>query len=167
MLFRSSFKFFHKTLQGIKSFLSGCGCGNYHKLPKHSPLDRPHSPSRGFRCADEEEEAAAPGSTSRSEARRSREDRRKGKTAKGDGSAGVNGDREGSGRGQLVVRKIRELELLDLGNIEHVLDVEEVIHYYSLLRCQVYRGIVDEFFAEIYVEFRGETAAAGHQAAGG
>ncbi|OVA20354.1 hypothetical protein BVC80_157g171 [Macleaya cordata] len=53
----------------------------------------------------------------------------------------------------LVAKKLRELELMDMSDMEHVLDVEEVIHYYSRLTCPVYLDIFDKFFMQMYSEF--------------
>ncbi|KAI4376617.1 hypothetical protein MLD38_014359 [Melastoma candidum] len=168
MLFGSSpFKFLHRTLRGIKSFVSVCGCGNYQKLPKHSPLppkcqevinrwDPGHANARSG-------ETPAPSSHSDIQTH-NRADCGRRRTAGGGGSGGSNGDpssHKGSGRSFLVSRKLKELEVLDVGNIQHVLDVEEAIHYYSLLKCPVYRAIADDFFAEIYAELCRDSTAAG------
>ncbi|GMP59895.1 hypothetical protein CsSME_00022981 [Camellia sinensis var. sinensis] len=52
----------------------------------------------------------------------------------------------------LVAQKIKELEMVDKSNIEHVLDIEEVLHYYSRLTCPAYVDIVDKFFMDMYAE---------------
>ncbi|KAF8407043.1 hypothetical protein HHK36_006168 [Tetracentron sinense] len=53
----------------------------------------------------------------------------------------------------LVAQKLKELEMMDVSNIDHVLDIEEVLHYYSRLTCPVYLDIINKFFMEIYSEF--------------
>lgn len=53
----------------------------------------------------------------------------------------------------LVAKKIKELEKLDARNVDHTLDIEEVLHYYSRLTCPTYLEIVDKFFMEIFAEF--------------
>ncbi|XP_057736283.1 uncharacterized protein LOC130951605 [Arachis stenosperma] len=53
----------------------------------------------------------------------------------------------------IVEEKLRELEMLDISNVEYVLDIEEVLHYYSRLTCPAYLQIVDSFFMQIYSEF--------------
>lgn len=71
--------------------------------------------------------------------------------------------REGSSRSKsvrearsgLIAQKLKELEKMDMSNIDHVLDIEEVLHYYSLLTCPAYVEIVDKFFTEMYSEFFG------------
>ncbi|THF98523.1 hypothetical protein TEA_001166 [Camellia sinensis var. sinensis] len=40
--------------------------------------------------------------------------------------------------------------MVDKSNIEHVLDIEEVLHYYSRLTCPAYVDIVDKFFMDIW-----------------
>ncbi|KAI3802917.1 hypothetical protein L1987_31064 [Smallanthus sonchifolius] len=50
----------------------------------------------------------------------------------------------------LVTRKLKELEMMDRNNIDLVLDIEEVLHYYSRLTCPVYRDIIEKFFVEMY-----------------
>ncbi|KAK1376015.1 hypothetical protein POM88_032208 [Heracleum sosnowskyi] len=41
----------------------------------------------------------------------------------------------------------------DVYNKDHVMDIEEALHYYSLITCPVYQDIVDRFFMDIYSEF--------------
>ncbi|KAL5572665.1 hypothetical protein UlMin_022262 [Ulmus minor] len=55
----------------------------------------------------------------------------------------------------LVEEKLKELEMLDKSNVDHVLDIEEILHYYSRLTCPAYVDIVDNFFVEMFVEFFG------------
>ncbi|QHO01014.1 hypothetical protein HN51_035819 [Arachis hypogaea] len=54
----------------------------------------------------------------------------------------------------MLEKKLRELEMLETKDrVEHVLDIEEVLHYYSRLKCPFYIEIVDKFFMEIYTDF--------------
>ncbi|WVZ15318.1 hypothetical protein V8G54_012884 [Vigna mungo] len=55
----------------------------------------------------------------------------------------------------MVEQKLRELEMLDMNNVEYILDIEEVLHYYSRLTCPAYLEIVDKFFLEMYSELFG------------
>ncbi|KAK7291466.1 hypothetical protein RIF29_06631 [Crotalaria pallida] len=55
----------------------------------------------------------------------------------------------------MVEQKLRELEMLDMSNVDHVLDIEEILHYYSRLTCPAYLEIVDSFFMQMYSEFFG------------
>lgn len=57
----------------------------------------------------------------------------------------------------LVEKKLKELEMLDMSNVDHVLDIEEVLHYYSRLTCPAYLEIVDKFFVEIFAESFGSS----------
>ncbi|KAG4999215.1 hypothetical protein JHK82_020389 [Glycine max] len=63
-------------------------------------------------------------------------------------------DRKGNGN-RMVEKKLRELEMLDMSDVDYVLDIEEVLHYYSRLTCPVYLQIVDKFFMEMCSEFFG------------
>ncbi|EEF48259.1 uncharacterized protein LOC8268850 [Ricinus communis] len=58
-------------------------------------------------------------------------------------------------RSFLVAQKLKELEMMDMSNVDHVLDIEEVLHYYSRLTCPAYLEIVDKFFMDMYAEFFG------------
>ncbi|KAE9588193.1 hypothetical protein Lal_00003186 [Lupinus albus] len=55
----------------------------------------------------------------------------------------------------MMEEKLRELEMLDISNMDHVLDIEEILHYYSRLTCPAYIEIVDKFFMQMYSEFFG------------
>ncbi|KAJ0745452.1 hypothetical protein HanPI659440_Chr10g0398811 [Helianthus annuus] len=50
----------------------------------------------------------------------------------------------------LVTRKLKELEMMDQNNVDLVVDIEEVLHYYSRLTCPVYRDIIEKFFVDMY-----------------
>ncbi|GMI91831.1 hypothetical protein HRI_002852400 [Hibiscus trionum] len=52
-----------------------------------------------------------------------------------------------------LAQKLKELEMMDVGDMEHELDVEEALHYYSRLKSPVYLSIVDRFFMDMYSEF--------------
>ncbi|CAL1414423.1 unnamed protein product [Linum trigynum] len=56
-------------------------------------------------------------------------------------------------RSWLVARKLKELETVDMSNVDHALDIEEIMHYYSRLRCPEYLDLVDKFFMDVYAEF--------------
>ncbi|KAK1360167.1 hypothetical protein POM88_044641 [Heracleum sosnowskyi] len=53
-------------------------------------------------------------------------------------------------RSYILAKKIRELEMLDAYNMDHVFDVHELLHHYSHLTCPVYLDIVDRFFVNMY-----------------
>ncbi|XP_068653536.1 uncharacterized protein [Aristolochia californica] len=52
-----------------------------------------------------------------------------------------------------VADRLKKLEQLDASNVEHVLDIEEVLHYYSRIKCPFYVDIFNKFFMEMYAEF--------------
>ncbi|XVF88528.1 hypothetical protein PTKIN_Ptkin19aG0057600 [Pterospermum kingtungense] len=52
-----------------------------------------------------------------------------------------------------VAQKLKEIEMMDMSNVDHVLDIEEILHYYSRLTCPAYLDIVDKFFMDMYTEF--------------
>ncbi|CAH8338960.1 unnamed protein product [Eruca vesicaria subsp. sativa] len=47
-------------------------------------------------------------------------------------------------------KKIKEMYVIETGDIEQALDVEEALHYYSRLRSPVYLNIVDKFLNDLY-----------------
>ncbi|GAU13855.1 hypothetical protein TSUD_261820 [Trifolium subterraneum] len=53
----------------------------------------------------------------------------------------------------VLAQKMKELDMMDSGDLEHVLDIEEALHYYSRLKSPVYVDIVDKFFRDINSEF--------------
>ncbi|KAJ1376359.1 hypothetical protein SESBI_50010 [Sesbania bispinosa] len=52
-----------------------------------------------------------------------------------------------------LAQKMKELEMMDSADVEHVLDIEEALHYYSRLTSPVYLDIVDKFFTDMHSEF--------------
>ncbi|KAG9141092.1 hypothetical protein Leryth_001606 [Lithospermum erythrorhizon] len=52
-----------------------------------------------------------------------------------------------------LARKLKQLEMLEPSDVEHVLDVEEALHYYSRLTCPVYVDIVDRFCTDMYDQY--------------
>lgn len=51
-------------------------------------------------------------------------------------------------------QKMEELEMMDVNNGDHVMDIDEVIHQYSLLTSPIYIDIVDKLFADVYCSTR-------------
>nr|GMC58792.1 uncharacterized protein LOC104880645 [Ipomoea batatas]GMC63458.1 uncharacterized protein LOC104880645 [Ipomoea batatas] len=198
MLLRSSIsttkKFFQKTLDTFKSFLSS----GYQKLPKSPPCtpfpcpdNAPHYKDlerfySDFTAQwDETEKGKCRKRTKKrdpphhSKAHQTEADQ-KGSTQvnfnpnnnhhgkKGDDEMGqkrkkivyngkkyqefssLNGLRKE--RSYVVAQKLKELKMIDNSNEEHMLDVEEILHYYSRLTCPAYLDIVDKFFMEMYSE---------------
>lgn len=62
--------------------------------------------------------------------------------------------------GYALAQKMKQLDMMDAGDMEHVLDVEEALHYYSRLRSPVYLDIVDKFFTDMYSELNVPRASA-------
>ncbi|GMP42298.1 hypothetical protein CsSME_00012090 [Camellia sinensis var. sinensis] len=52
--------------------------------------------------------------------------------------------------GYILAEKMREM---DMNDVDHVLDIKEVLHNYLHLTCPVYLDIVDNFFVDMYSEF--------------
>lgn len=61
--------------------------------------------------------------------------------------------RGGEAEGFVLARKMKELEMMEVGDMEHALDIEEALHYYSRITSPVYAGIVDKFFMDMYFDF--------------
>ncbi|KAJ8769503.1 hypothetical protein K2173_004248 [Erythroxylum novogranatense] len=59
------------------------------------------------------------------------------------------------GRIWWVAQKLKEMEMMDLSNVDHILDIEEVLHYYSRITCTAYLDIIDNFFKDMCAEFFG------------
>ncbi|XP_031104531.1 uncharacterized protein LOC116008256 [Ipomoea triloba] len=57
------------------------------------------------------------------------------------------------GSSRSLAKKMEELEMMDMEDVDQVLDIEEVLHYYSRLNCPLYLDIVDTFFMDMYTEF--------------
>lgn len=53
---------------------------------------------------------------------------------------------------EILVQKMKELEMMDEEDMEQMLDIKEVLYYYSHLRCPVYLDIVDRYFMDMYNE---------------
>jgi len=62
-------------------------------------------------------------------------------------------DWRGNGNYCMVEKKLREMEMLEMSDVDYVLDIEEVLHYYSRITCPMYLEIVDKFLVEMYSEF--------------
>ncbi|PIA45586.1 hypothetical protein AQUCO_01600058v1 [Aquilegia coerulea] len=53
----------------------------------------------------------------------------------------------------LVMQRLKELQKMDMNDVNTVLDIDEVLHYYSRLTSPAYLQIVDRFFMQMYSEF--------------
>ncbi|KAK4774984.1 hypothetical protein SAY86_009919 [Trapa natans] len=183
MILRSTRKFFIKTFGAVRSFISGIGA-DYRKLPKdsnscsnygkaysqgsHSELDKFYAEFSDLWDAEKMKKARGKKKKKKKSGlhlKGAEEEVRSNNNAMI--SHHIEGRREddpSSGRSkkrQLIAKKLKELEMVDASNIDHVLDIEEFWHYYSLLTCQVYEDIVDNFFMEINADLAGENTALG------
>lgn len=62
-----------------------------------------------------------------------------------------------NGDSRVLAHRMKEFEMFDVDDVDHQLDIEEVLHYYSRLTCPVYVDIVDNFFTDMYSEFASST----------
>ncbi|KAK9066244.1 hypothetical protein SSX86_013565 [Deinandra increscens subsp. villosa] len=60
---------------------------------------------------------------------------------------------KGVDQSNILEQKMKELEMMDVKDDEHVSDIEEVLHYYSLLTSPIYQDLVDKFFTDMYSDF--------------
>ncbi|XP_060167301.1 uncharacterized protein LOC132598449 [Lycium barbarum] len=58
-----------------------------------------------------------------------------------------------SSKGEILAQKMKELEMMDEEDLDQMLDIKEVLYYYSHLTCPVYLDIVDRYFMDMYDEF--------------
>jgi hypothetical protein len=165
MLLRNSIsstkKFFRKTLQSFKSLFSG----DYQRLPKTPPHKQENEVySTGSFM---EFSPAYPGKKKKNHGVERREQNRGDdqmmksvvvpheRKRREDSSCSKGQNNRGGKTNWLVVQKLRELEMLDMSNVDHLLDIEEILHYYSRLTCPAYLDIVDKFFMDMCAEFFG------------
>ncbi|KAK2385446.1 hypothetical protein QL285_072685 [Trifolium repens] len=183
MLLRTSIskykKFFQNTLNNFKSLFSQ----SYQKIPKtppHNELDKFYSAftekwdlgkgktkkrsknkvmlSSSTKQEEEEEvhlhEESWVGLNNKLQKREKFEEQKNRRSLihqrgqKQDSSSMLNSKR-------MVEKKMKQLEMLEMSNVDYILDIEEVLHYYSRLTCPSYIEIVDKFFMEMYSEFFG------------
>ncbi|GMP42777.1 hypothetical protein CsSME_00012399 [Camellia sinensis var. sinensis] len=150
MLLRNTFHktkmFFHKTLQNLKSFLFG----GYKKLPKTCPLSPLYGGNGNLNLQQLDQ-------FNRDFSEQWQSDNDKVIKSK-DISQGRRGETwsqigNGGGGGYILAEKMRELEMMDMNDVDHVLDIEEVLHNYACLTYPVYLDIVDNFFMDMYSKF--------------
>ncbi|KAL3535755.1 hypothetical protein ACH5RR_004216 [Cinchona calisaya] len=193
-------KFFQKTVENFKSFLSG----GYERLPKNSPcssfpcggsnIHHQLNYTRSYRELDSthHDQQTIKGREKKKESSRNESRIRNNLTINYTNNVGSGPEKrnyqqvdrkvendekkkriiyEGKKRqvlkverSFLVMKKLKELEMIDKSNMEHVLDIEEVLHYYSRLTCPAYVDLVDRFFMDMYAELlnNGQAAASSH-----
>ncbi|KAL2493097.1 Uncharacterized protein Adt_28725 [Abeliophyllum distichum] len=167
MLLKETFyntkNFFYKTFQNLKS----CLLGGYQMLPLVNPIFLAKNPKlqeldnfcRDF--SDKKEGRLSPeevtkgdekfnGSSMNIEDQSGLKESKEEKTDKYYAGKQVESISENK---NALARKMRELEMMDVNDTDHVLDIEEVLHYYSRLTCPAYQDIVDKFFMDMYAEY--------------
>ncbi|PHU15104.1 hypothetical protein BC332_16309 [Capsicum chinense] len=55
-------------------------------------------------------------------------------------------------KGEILAQKMKELDMMDEEDLDQMLDIREVLYYYSHLKCPVYLDIVDRYFMGMYNE---------------
>ncbi|XP_057535917.1 uncharacterized protein LOC130813972 [Amaranthus tricolor] len=53
----------------------------------------------------------------------------------------------------ILAQKMKDLEMIYVGDVDHTLDIEEALHYYSRITCPVYVEMVNKFFMDMYTDF--------------
>ncbi|KAE8682831.1 hypothetical protein F3Y22_tig00111234pilonHSYRG00039 [Hibiscus syriacus] len=144
-------RFFQRTLRSFKSLFTGTETEPYHKLPKTSPYN-PYS----FAGVDMNQETSPRDKWDTNNGNRNTRilftlrEGNKGKTREGSGSS--SSERRRNETSSLMARRLKELEMMDMSDVDQVLDIQEILHYYSRLTCPTYLDIVDKFFMEMYAE---------------
>ncbi|XP_057466219.1 uncharacterized protein LOC130755740 [Actinidia eriantha] len=160
MLLRKAFQktkiFFHKTLKNLKLFLFD----GYQKLPTYCNNSSPNTQQldqfyRDFSLLWESNNEHTKQSTSISAKEpMEEEDEERGSEKREIGSTREPCPLIANGGGNYVLaQKMKEFEMMEWTDVDHVLDIEEVLHYYSRLKCPAYLDIVDKFFMDMCSEF--------------
>ncbi|BAT91601.1 hypothetical protein LR48_Vigan05g212800 [Vigna angularis] len=182
MLLRETFRktkvILHKTLRSFKSVIFG----GYQKLPRSlsfNPFlgrsgnattytsDQFYNEFYDMLQSDLNRIKRGADNSSMSRSREEREDAAKAEslteesTEKSVGEVGEMEEKKSKGSRELgkkegvydLAQKMKELEMMNTGDVEHVLDIEEALHYYSRLKSPVYLDIVDKFFNDMHTEF--------------
>ncbi|XP_058192467.1 uncharacterized protein LOC131309838 [Rhododendron vialii] len=166
--------FLHKTLQNLKSVL----IGGYQKLPKSRSLNpnsqnvqqlddfykdfselwesdnekmKKNKKTSAFAKVLVEEEGEERNSLINRDEEREMDVKKTGRNSR-EGKRGEPCPVIANG-GCVLAQKMKELEMMDVNDVDHVLDIEEVLHLYSRLKSPVYLDIVNKFFMDMYSEF--------------
>ncbi|KAF5776282.1 hypothetical protein HanRHA438_Chr12g0534121 [Helianthus annuus] len=146
MLLRTSYShtknFLKKTIQSLKSYISG----GYQRLPKTPPCN-PYSCTRNGGCVG----INATHFNANLTIKRTGSMKLKvpNLTLKSQENKKLYHGKDESSK-CLVTRKLKELEMMDETDVDLVVDIEEVLRYYSRLTCPIYRDIIDKFFVDVY-----------------
>ncbi|KAM7260235.1 hypothetical protein ACFE04_015976 [Oxalis oulophora] len=139
MLLRTTKKILLKTLKGFKSFFSGFDNDEYHKLPKiPTTIDKQkYFYEEKLDSSSKKEKITKtlifPNTTS-------------------DSVVVLEDNREE--RILAAAKKLKEVTMkAEMSDVDNMLDMEEVLHYYSRLTCPIYVDIVDKYLIDMYAEF--------------
>ncbi|KAL5729257.1 hypothetical protein ACHQM5_002232 [Ranunculus cassubicifolius] len=180
MLFKgtisSTKRFFKTTIQSFKSLLSG----GYERLPKSSPFNPLSCAGIGdlkTRRSFKELDSFSADTTNQRELNEEKNKNKvnedlgkfqqevwkveppklkcplRGRNIKNGQKCSSKGERNSHPQTTeegMVLRRLKQLELMDKSNLDHALDIEEVLHYYSQLTSPAYLEIVDRFFMQMY-----------------
>ncbi|ESQ35283.1 hypothetical protein EUTSA_v10008881mg [Eutrema salsugineum] len=147
-------RFLRKSIGSIKSTIC---FGKYHNLPNNTPLLSPFSCSLRRRCPEDsqtEETYSVISCESTAVAETREESPNKNQLKKKQKKKKVSEPfEEAKRRGDLLAQKMKDLNMVDLRDVDHALDVREALRCYSSIRSPVYLDIVDNFFTDMYYEF--------------
>ena len=144
-------RFLKKTLGSIKSTICS---SDYKNLPNDTPLLSPYSCSR--RCPEDSQTQTkesytviccdtAVADTTHQKSLNNQHKKKPKKVAEPFEDA--------KKRGDALAQKMKDLNMVDLRDVDHALDVREALRCYSSIRSPVYLDIVDNFFTDMYYEF--------------
>ncbi|CAA7028626.1 unnamed protein product [Microthlaspi erraticum] len=149
-------RFLKKSIGSIKSTIC---FGKYHNLPNtnNTPLLTPFSCSLRRRCSQESqteesysviscESTAVAGARDESLINKNQHKKKQRKKVS-------EPFEEAKRRGDMLAQKMKDLNMVDLRDEDHALDVREALRCYSSIRSPVYLDIVDNFFTDMYYEF--------------
>ncbi|KAB2612823.1 ATP-dependent RNA helicase DDX11 [Pyrus ussuriensis x Pyrus communis] len=154
-------KLFRKTLGNLKSFF----CGGYKKLPKTISFNpfycgrdlKYQHPTDHFYADFYDEWESTLGNRQCSPKKIKQEGglmqmKQTGSSHLQKGEARAS-SQNANAESYTLARRMKEFEMVDSGDVEQVLDVEEALHYYSRLKSPAYLDIVDKFFLDMYADF--------------
>ncbi|KAF8086905.1 hypothetical protein N665_0609s0035 [Sinapis alba] len=149
-------RFLRKSLGSIKSTVC---FGKYHNFPNNNtPLLSPFSrslalPSPQDSQTEETYSVASCESKAVEETRDERLIKKNQHKKKPKKKAAAEPFEEAKRRGDMLAQKMKDLNMVDLRDVEHASDVKEALRCYSSIRSPVYLDIVDNFFTDMYYEF--------------
>uniref|UniRef100_A0A1J3E801 Uncharacterized protein n=3 Tax=Noccaea caerulescens TaxID=107243 RepID=A0A1J3E801_NOCCA len=148
-------RFLRKSIGSIKSTIC---FGKYHNLPNETPLLSSFSCSLRRRCpqdsqTEETYSVISCESTAVAQARDESLINKNQQKKKQRKKVSEPSSEEAKRRGDMLAKKMKDLNMVDLRDEDHALDVREALRCYSSIRSPVYLDIVDNFFTDMYYEF--------------